>query len=374
MDLSRSNIARMFPRAHADVVDALVRVAPEMCARYQITTARRWVHFCGQVSAEPDWSAANPMRESFAYSPARFAAVFGSRVRPDEVAICAAGHDAMAEHVYGMNDPVGRTLGNNEPGDGAKYIGRGLIQTTGKDAYRKVGAELGADLLSHPELLEQPEYAVRGAFADWHQMGVNTVADTDNILAVTKRVNGGTNGLADREAGTARAKAIWGNSMAVDPPIVPDSPVAVPIPTMPVPANENAPPPQDHPLAPAAPPPRPTPHDIMRGGSWRMRLLMWFSRVTGIGSVSAFGLVSAGNISYAQGNLHAVHDFITDPIALYMGCGFLGLAVVSAAGVFFTVRAVERGDHIPAKWLADLDSIAVELGIDDGNGGSMVQS
>ena len=93
----------------------------------------------------------------------------------------------------------------------------------------------------------------------------------------------------------------------------------------------------------------------------RMRLWMWFSRVTGIGSVSIFGLMSADNVSAAKDSLHAYSDFVSDPVALYMGSGFLLLAVIAAIGVYLTVRAVERGDHIPPNWLADIDSILTEL-------------
>jgi putative chitinase len=93
-----------------------------------------------------------------------------------------------------------KDLGNTQPGDGSRYRGRGLIQTTGRANYAACGKALDVDLLAHPELLETPEYAVRSACLFWLMRGLNTLADAGDQVAVTKRVNGGTNGLAERLA------------------------------------------------------------------------------------------------------------------------------------------------------------------------------
>jgi len=93
-----------------------------------------------------------------------------------------------------------KDLGNTQPGDGSRFRGRGLIQTTGRANYAACGNALGVDLLAHPELLETPEYAVRSACLFWLMRGLNALADTGDQVAVTKRVNGGTNGLAERLA------------------------------------------------------------------------------------------------------------------------------------------------------------------------------
>ena len=99
-------------------------------------------------------------------------------------------------------------LGNTADGDGVRYKGRGLIQITGKANYRACGAALGLDLISHPELLEQPLNAARSAGWFWHSRGLNAIADRGDFLAITKRINGGTNGLADRQAYLKRAEAV----------------------------------------------------------------------------------------------------------------------------------------------------------------------
>lgn len=93
-----------------------------------------------------------------------------------------------------------KDLGNTVAGDGSKYRGRGLIQITGRANYAECGEALGLDLIDHPELLEQPEHAAMSAAWYWSSRGLNTLADKGDFLLITKRINGGTNGLADRQA------------------------------------------------------------------------------------------------------------------------------------------------------------------------------
>jgi len=91
-------------------------------------------------------------------------------------------------------------LGNTVPGDGFKYRGRGLIQTTGRHNYLKTGMALGLDLIEHPELLEQPENAANSAAWFWEEHGLNELADAGDFIRITRRINGGVNGLAERQA------------------------------------------------------------------------------------------------------------------------------------------------------------------------------
>ena len=91
-------------------------------------------------------------------------------------------------------------LGNTVKGDGFKYRGRGLIQITGRANYAACGEALGLDLLSKPELLEQPQYAAMSAAWFWSTRGLNTLADQGEFMKITRRINGGVNGLADRQA------------------------------------------------------------------------------------------------------------------------------------------------------------------------------
>lgn len=92
-------------------------------------------------------------------------------------------------------------LGNTpeKDGDGQKYKGRGLIQITGTENYLLCLMALEIDALNHPELLETPEFACSSAAWFWWNNHLNELADKRDFLKITKRINGGTNGLADRE-------------------------------------------------------------------------------------------------------------------------------------------------------------------------------
>lgn len=89
-------------------------------------------------------------------------------------------------------------LGNVVAGDGYFFRGRGLIQVTGRANYAACGKALGLPLLAHPELLEYPENAARSAGWFWSTHGLNELADSQLFSAITRRINGGQNGAADR--------------------------------------------------------------------------------------------------------------------------------------------------------------------------------
>ena len=95
-----------------------------------------------------------------------------------------------------------KDLGNTQPGWGVAYKGRGLLQISGHANYLACSRALFGDntLLLQPELLEQPRYAVESACWFWKANNLNALADKDDIVAVTKRINGGTNGLESRKS------------------------------------------------------------------------------------------------------------------------------------------------------------------------------
>jgi putative chitinase len=103
-------------------------------------------------------------------------------------------------------------LGNTPAadGDGQKYRGRGLIQITGHNNYRQCSLALFDDerLLRTPELLEQPQWAAESAAWFWEQNGLNELADRDQFNTITRRINGGLNGLEDRLQIWARAREV----------------------------------------------------------------------------------------------------------------------------------------------------------------------
>lgn len=101
-------------------------------------------------------------------------------------------------------------LGNTERGDGKRFKGRGPIQITGRFNYRKYGAVLGMDLEQFPELLEDPAAGCRASSAFWQANGLNELADSEQFITITRRINGGTNGLDDRQKRWAAAKLAMG--------------------------------------------------------------------------------------------------------------------------------------------------------------------
>ena len=98
-----------------------------------------------------------------------------------------------------------KDLGNTIAGDGSKYRGRGLIQITGRANYMACGEGLGLDLIKQPELLEKPQHACMSAAWFWASRCLNTLADAGQFDKITRRINGGLNGAADRQALYARA-------------------------------------------------------------------------------------------------------------------------------------------------------------------------
>ena len=102
---------------------------------------------------------------------------------------------------------LAKRLGNTPEadGDGQKYRGRGLIQITGRANYMLCGEALALDLINQPELLEKPQHACMSAAWFWASRGLNTLADAGQFDTITRRINGGQNGAADRQALYARA-------------------------------------------------------------------------------------------------------------------------------------------------------------------------
>ena len=99
-----------------------------------------------------------------------------------------------------------RELGNTEPGDGHRFRGRGPIQITGRANYQKYGDLLGLDLVTDPGHAADPEVGFRTAGLYWQRNGCNELADAQKFVSITRRINGGTNGLADRQRYYERAK------------------------------------------------------------------------------------------------------------------------------------------------------------------------
>ena len=100
-----------------------------------------------------------------------------------------------------------KDLGNVMSGDGVKFKGRGPIQLTGRANYRRYGQQLGIDFENNPTIVAIPSVGLLVACKFWSDNGLNALADQDDVLTITRRINGGTNGLEDRKAHLAKLKS-----------------------------------------------------------------------------------------------------------------------------------------------------------------------
>lgn len=176
LSVTRERLLRLAPQARAGIVEGLATSFDRSALVAGITTRLRVCHFLAQAAHESDL-----FRTLAEYGgPAYFARYDGRR-----------------------------DLGNTEAGDGARYHGRGLFQLTGRANYRRYGALIGIDLEGAPERAKEPAVSLSIAFAYWRDRGCDAAADADDVVAVTKLVNGGRNGLAQRRQLLALAKTIW---------------------------------------------------------------------------------------------------------------------------------------------------------------------
>lgn len=169
-----------------------------------ITTPLRQAHLLAQMFHETDGLTIT--FENMNYRARRILEVFGvgnhsAAVRPAEAEMLAGRPEALAERVYGLGNPgKARELGNTQAGDGFRYRGGGLLQTTGRGSYRKRGEEIGIDLEADPERVLDAEVALLPALGEWSDGNLNDAADADDIRRITRAINGGYMGLAARRA------------------------------------------------------------------------------------------------------------------------------------------------------------------------------
>lgn len=200
--IARAQLEHIFSRASPDRIQLYERALTDCLAKYRINTPLRIAHFLAQIAHES--ACLLHTEENLNYSAKALIAVFGSHFTDEAQAQeYARQPEAIANRVYASR------LGNGDEasGDGWRFRGRGLIQLTGKSNYTAFSKDTGCDALMHPECLsQQPEWAVMTAGWYWDKHNLNVLADQDNVRGVTRAINGGFNGLKDREAYLALAK------------------------------------------------------------------------------------------------------------------------------------------------------------------------
>jgi predicted chitinase len=118
-----------------------------------------------------------------------------------------------AQRRYEPPSTLAARLGNTQPGDGTRFKGRGPIQLTGRANYQRFGQLLGIDLIAQPQRAASPDVAFRIAALYWANRGLNPLADAGDFREITRRINGGFNGLADRIKYFERARTILGEAL-----------------------------------------------------------------------------------------------------------------------------------------------------------------
>jgi predicted chitinase len=185
--VTTADIVKLAKNPRTEWLPGLVSGLQAELPRYEINTGLRVSHFMAQCAHESG---------NFRY-------------------MVEGGNDAYFQKYEGR-----AALGNTQPGDGLRFKGRGIIQLTGRANYTTYGQAIGLDLVANPDLAAVPETAVKIACEYWKRttrngVTMNQLADQDNLEAITRRINGGINGLEDRRLKLGIAKSIWGGAAGV---------------------------------------------------------------------------------------------------------------------------------------------------------------
>jgi putative chitinase len=194
--ITKEMIREIAPNSKEEIISPLVGYLNEYMPdpKYQVNTWLRVCHFLAQAAHE------------------------------------SASFRTLEEYASGSAYEGRKDLGNTQKGDGVRYKGRGIFQLTGRANYRQIGNLIGADLENNPELAETPKISVLTALEYWRSRNLNALADADDIMGITRKINGGTNGFDDRRRYLARCRlAIPKNIKFEVPPKPPVNPIVPPI-------------------------------------------------------------------------------------------------------------------------------------------------
>lgn len=187
MHITTSNIMAIMPYVKSSIaknknfagytLEGIVGRLNFYAAEFEIMTPLRWAHYLAQIAHESaELRYSEEIASGKAYDTGKLAIKLGNTPEAD--------------------------------GDGQRFKGRGLIQLTGRANYEAYMKYCGFDVVKQPELLAKPVGAIRSSMWFWKSKGLNELADRDEFTAITKRINGGTNGIEDRRKYLARAKKV----------------------------------------------------------------------------------------------------------------------------------------------------------------------
>ncbi len=172
MEITKELLFKMCPTSKDDVVEGVSKYLTKFSDFYDVNTKLRMAHFLAQASHE------------------------------------SAHFRTLQEYATGEAYEGRKDLGNTQPGDGKRYKGRGIFQVTGRANYKKYGELVGIDLETNPEIASHPDISVKTALEYWRSHNLNKYADLDDIKSITRKINGGYNGLTERVAYLEKAKKL----------------------------------------------------------------------------------------------------------------------------------------------------------------------
>ena len=202
MKIEAAQILRISPTCKQDAADGLAQCLPDILEKYAIDTHLRVAHFLAQTAHES--AGFSHFVENLNYSATGLENTFPKYFRNVSASAYARNPEKIANHVYANR------MGNADEasGDGWKFRGRGMIQLTGRDNYAAFSKDSGVDATENPEYLSTFEGAAESAAWYWKERNINKPADTDDVVTVTKLINGGTLGLDERKRLLEIAKGI----------------------------------------------------------------------------------------------------------------------------------------------------------------------
>jgi len=212
-ELKKEHLAKLIPgNKNVDGWhEALVAVMP----KYGINTERRAAHFISQCAHESN--NFRSLQENLNYSEKALNAVFGRYFGAPpkrNAAEYARNPEAIANYVY-MDEFRKYKMGNVNEGDGWRFRGRGLKQLTGRENYTRFGKTVDLTAEEAADYVATEKGAVESACWFWDTNKLNSIADTDDVVKMTKKINGGNIGLADRQARYAKAMEVFGSPVSL---------------------------------------------------------------------------------------------------------------------------------------------------------------
>ena len=212
-ELKKEHLAKLIPGNKN--VDAWHAALVDVLPKYGINTERRMAHFISQCAHESN--NFNSLEENLNYSEKSLLAVFGRYFGPApkrNAAEYARNPEKIANYVY-QDEFRSSKMGNTKAGDGWLFRGRGLKQLTGRENYTNFGKSIGKTAEEAAAYVATPKGAVESACWFWDAKKLNTIADTDDVTKMTKIINGGNIGLADRQSRYKKAMEVFGNPVSV---------------------------------------------------------------------------------------------------------------------------------------------------------------